>query len=143
MHDVASGEFAQRLQGRFAGIMQWQQLDALWDKVGRGIWYFYQIGEDVPTGALRGDELAQRLDALGELLRREHEYSYCGIVYADDVENPTLIKVYDPGHMGSSCSHNATPLPPGWVLSIAPPSPIAIQAPAPANRRRWWQLFAK
>jgi len=45
--------------------------------------------------------------------------------------------------MGSSCSHNATPSPPGWVLSIEPPVRIERLAPTPANRRRWWQLFTK
>jgi len=141
MNDVAGLDFNQRLQGKFAGIMQWQQLDELWGRVKTGAWYFYQIGEELPTATLSGDELARRLDALGELLRREHDYSYCGIVYADDVAQPTLIKVYDPSHMGSSCSHNATPSPPGWVLSIEPPAPIERLAPTPANRRRWWQLF--
>lgn len=135
--------FHARLKGTFAGIMQWQQLDALWATVKTGEWYFYQIGEALPIVPLRGDGLAQRLDALGELLRREHEYSYCGIVYADDVAQPTLIKVYDPNQMGSSCSHSATPSPPGWVLSTEPPALIERQAPTPANRRRWWQLFSK
>jgi len=36
MNDVASREFAQRLQGKFAGIMQWQQLDELWGRVKTG-----------------------------------------------------------------------------------------------------------
>lgn len=142
MSDVAGQNFNERLKGKFAGIMQWQQLDELWGRVKTGVWYFYQVGEKLPTAALSGDELARRLDALGELLRREHDYSYCGIVYADDVENPTLIKVYDPGHMGSSCSHNATPSPPGWLFSIEPPTRIERHAPTPANRRRWWQLFS-
>ncbi|MDP2759093.1 MAG: hypothetical protein Q8O64_01625 [Sideroxyarcus sp.] len=135
--------FHARLKGTFAGIMQWQQLDALWAKVKTGEWYCYQPGEALPTAALGGDELAQRIDALNELLRREHEYNYCGIVYADDVERPALIKVYDPNHMGSSCSHSATPSPPGWVLSTTPPALIETPAPTANSRKRWWQLLGK
>ena len=142
MSDVAVSDFNERLKGKFAGIMQWQQLDELWGRVKTGVWYFYQIGEELPTATLSGDELARRLDALGELLRREHDYSYCGIVYADDVAQPTLIKVYDPNHMGSSCSNGAAPSPPGWILSVSPPHTIELDAPSPNNRKRWWQLFS-
>lgn len=121
--------------------MQWRQLDELWGRVKPGAWYFYQIGEMLPTVPLSGNELSQRIDALDALLHREHVYNYCGIVYADCVESPTLIKVYDPNKLGSSCSGGAVPAPPGWILSTTPPAPIETQAPVPANRRRWWQMF--
>jgi hypothetical protein len=140
---AAPAAFHARLKGTFAGIMQWQQLDELWGRVKRGTGYVYQLGEALPATALSGDELARRIDALNELLHREHDYHYCGIVYADDVENPTLIKAYDPNNMGSSCSGNAAPSPPGWILSTEPPALIEIHAPVPANRKRWWQLFSK
>jgi len=123
--------------------MQWHHLDKLWGRVKCGTWYIYQLGEEVPASPLSGDELACRINALDALLRQEHDYNYCGIVYADDVELPTLIKVYDPNNMGSACSGNAAPSPPGWILSTAPPELIETHAPIPNNRRRWWQLFAK
>lgn len=112
-------------------------------RVKQGEWYFYQIGEALPTTSLHGDELERRIDALNELLRKEHDYHYCGIVYADNVEQPTLIKVYDPNNMGSSCSGNAAPSPPGWILSTDQPSLIDIHAPTTNSRKRWWHLFAK
>ena len=140
---AATAAFHARLKGTFAGILQWQQLDELWARVKPGLWYFYQLGEALPAAALSGDELTRRIDALNELLHREHDYHYCGIVYADDVENPTLIKVYDPNNMGSSCSRDATPSPPGWILSTEPPVLIETHAPTPNNRKRWWQLFSK
>jgi hypothetical protein len=135
--------FHARLKGTFTGMLQWQQLDALWARVKSGTWYFYQLGEELPTVALSGDELARRIDALDALLRRDHDYNYCGIVYADNAEHPTLVKVYDPNNMGSSCSGNAAPSPPGWILSTTPPALIETHAPTPNSRRRWWQLFAK
>jgi hypothetical protein len=139
----APAAFHERLKGTFAGILQWQQLDELWGRVKRGNWYVYQLGEALPTIALNGDELERRIDALDDLLHREHEYNYCGIVYVDDVEQPTLIKVYDPNNMGSSCSSNTTPSPPGWILSTEPPALIETHAPTPNNRKRWWQLFSR
>ena len=139
---ATSAAFHARLRGTFSGILQWQQLDELWERVKRGEWYFYQLGQALPTSALRGDELARRIDALNALLRQKYDCSYCGIVYADDVEHPALIKVYDPNNMGSSCSGNAPPSPPGWILSTAAPALIETQVPTPGNRKRWWQLFA-
>jgi hypothetical protein len=143
MDGTDSAAFHARLKGTFTGMLQWQQLDALWGRVKSGTWYFYQLGEELPTVALSGDELARRIDALDALLHRDHDYNYCGIVYADNAEHPTLVKVYDPNNMGSSCSGNATPSPPGWILSTTPPALIETHAPTPNNRRRWWQLFAK
>lgn len=142
MADLAAEVFHARLKGTFYGILQWQQLDVLWEHVKGNPWFFYQVGETLPVTPLSGDELTVRIDALNALLRHEHDYHYCGIVYVDHVERPTLIKVYDPGTLGSSCSHNATPTPPRWILSIAQPSPVEIHAPVPNNRRRWWQLFS-
>ncbi len=142
MDSTAAEAFHARLKGTFSGILQWQQLDELWARVKPGLWFFYQVGEDVPEEALGGGELAARIDALNRLLHSEHDYHYCGIVYADDVEQPTLIKVYDPGNMGSSCSRDTTPSPPGWILSTEPPALIETHAPTPNNRKRWWQLFS-
>jgi hypothetical protein len=139
MNDAAA--FHARLKGTFYGILQWQQLDHLWGLVKGGQWYFYQIGEVPPIETLSGGELAERIEALDTLLRQEHEYDYCGIVYADDVENPTLIKVYDPNNLGSACSRSTTPTPPLWILSVVRPPLIENQAPVPNNRKRWWQRF--
>lgn len=139
MNEAAA--FHARLKGTFYGILQWQQLDLLWELVKSGQWYFYQIGEVTPVEPLSGGELTERIEALNTLLRQEHEYDYCGIVYADDVENPTLIKVYDPNNLGSACSRSSTPTPPLWILSTVQPPLIETQVPIPNSRKRWWQRF--
>ena len=138
---AAADAFHMRLKGTFYGIMQWQQLDALFDHLKGGQWHFYQVGEALPDKPLGGDELAVRLDALNTLLRNDHDYPYCGIVYVDNMEEPSLIKVYDPNNLGSSCSHSDTPSPPRWIISLTQPHLIEIAVPTPNNRRRWWQRF--
>ncbi len=132
-------DFHVRLNGRFYGILQWRDLDAFWVRVKNGEWYFYQVGETLPVQTLSGDDLALRVDALNKLLRDDHDCSVCGIVLADHLEHPTLIKIYDPNTLGSSCSSSATPA--RWILSTAQPEYIANHAPTPNNRRRWWQVF--
>lgn len=140
--DSAEAEtFHARLKGTFSGILQWQKLDELWGRIKGGLWFFYQVGETLPAKPLNGEELAVRIDALNTLLRHDHDYHYCGIVYADNVEVPTLIKVYDPNNLGSSCSHSATPTPPRWILSTFQPATVESHAHVPHNRRHWWQLF--
>lgn len=138
----AANDFQARLKGSFQGMLHWHQLDALWEKLKPGKWYVYQLGEPVPETPLQGTALAERIVALDALLRADHPETYCGIVYADDAEQPTLIKVYDPNHIGSSCSNGAAPSPPGWIFSITPPQLITLDAPVPNSRRRWWQLFS-
>ena len=146
MSAVASADAAAchaRLKGTFYGIRQWQQLDVLWERVKGGQWFFYQLGEEMPINPLIGDELIVRIDALNTLLRDEHDFHLCGIVYVDHVEEPTLIKVYDPNNLGSACSRSTTPTPPRWILSTAQPPLIESHVPAPNNRKRWWQFFSR
>jgi len=68
MHSSDPAAFHARLKGTFAGMLQWQQLDALWVRVKSGTWYFYQIGEALPTTAF---------DAVKDSLRLR----YCPVLW--------------------------------------------------------------
>lgn len=136
--------FQQRLDGRFEGVLRWQQLDELWSTVKQSgqAWYFYQVGSALPQQPLSAQQLATSIDELDVLLRQEHDYDYCGIVYVDDVNQPTLIKVFDPNNLGSSCGCSGERIPPRWIISQQAPEEIIDEAPMPNNRKRWWnQLF--
>lgn len=141
MSHISATEFHARLKGAFHGVLQWHQLEALWTRLKSEQWYFYQVGEALPENPLSGSELAERLDALYALLRHDHDYHYCGIVYVDDPETPSLIKVYDPNSLGSSCSSSDQPSPARWILSTSQPALVESDAPVPASRRRWWQRY--
>lgn len=135
-------EFEKRYGGRLCGVMSWQQLAAFWQRIDAAAgWYLYAVGEPVPAapaGAAEAAEFMRRIDAL---LRKEHHEDYCGIVYADDLERPRMVKIYDPNHLGSSCGSSRNPPPPGWVMSLDPPVDVRPGHTLPANRRRWWQGF--
>jgi len=133
--------FAETLNGSLYGVMHWEQWDALCGRIldSGQAWYFYAVGCGVPDAPLAGDELARAVAEIGALLRREHEQTYLGIVYADDLTSPQLVKIYDPNNLGSTCGSCGHAIPPGWVFSLQTPQPIASDIPLPGNRRRWWQ----
>lgn len=137
------GEFASRMNGYLSGMLRWEQLDALWQRVlaqPQG-WYVSEAGAVLPRQPLEADDLRQFVTELDARLRREHEHDFCGLAYTDDPGQPALVKVYDPQHMGSFCSTGNAPTPPRWVLSRSRPERIDDEAPAPAARRHWWSRF--
>lgn len=131
-------------RGGFTSTLRWPQLDELWRQVRAqpADWYVYAIGEPPPTEVADVQALLRFIDEIDVLLRREHDENYCGIVYADDLRSPSMIKVYDPNNLGVSCGYSDNPPLPGWVLSRL--RPIDLEAARqPAGRRRWWQrLFS-
>lgn len=133
--------FNETFNGSLAGVLRWPQWDALLDKLRQDghAWYAYAVGHGVPDAPISGEALATVLAEIDTMLRRDHDEDYLGIVYVDDPADPTMIKVYDPNHLGSSCGSGGKQIPPGWVLCRMPPEPIASDIPLPNNRRRWWQ----
>ena len=134
-------DFASCMNGQFQGILRWQDLDDLWSRVRAEPegWHVSLVGEAAPEAPLATDALEHFIEEMDALLRREHEFDYCGIVYADDPAQPGLIKIFDPHNLGSSCGSSGAKIPPRWVLSRIKPARIEDDAPLPNNRKRWWQ----
>jgi hypothetical protein len=141
MGDPQASEFLSAFRGSFTSALRWHHLDALWGTLrtqADGHWYIYAIGEPPPETPATSEQLLHFISEIDELLRREHNEEYCGIVYADDLSHPTFIKIYDPNNLGVSCGYSDNPPLPGWVLSRIAPCDLPAAA-QPANRRRWWQ----
>jgi hypothetical protein len=128
-------------KSRFSGILRWQQLDDLWTAVRAKPegWYASLVGETPPTEPMAAAAVPAFLAELDTLLRTEHDYDYCGVVYADDPAEPTMIKVFDPHNMGSSCGCSGERIMPRWVLSRLKPVALVDASPLPTGRKRWWQ----
>ncbi len=139
-------DFYTAFKGTFSGVLRWEQLDSLWQRVRAEAdegWYLYAVGEPPPAVTVDAELLSQFIDEIDTLLRREHEEDYCGIVYADDLQSPTFVKIFDPNNLGVSCGYSDNPPLPGWILSRLRPADLQAPMPQPGNRRRWWQrLFA-
>ena len=140
--DVAPSPFQEAFHGAFTSALRWPQLDDLWSRVrsraGEG-WYIYAVGEPLPEGPADAAAVERFIAEIDALLRREHQEDYCGIVYADDLRNPSFIKIYDPNNLGVSCGYSDNPPPPGWLLTLMPPEVVGDGRPNPKGRSRWWQ----
>jgi hypothetical protein len=137
-------EFDRYYNGLLYSVMRWDQLTVFWQKLdAQAGWYLYAVGQDVPTAPSDADKVQKFMGEMDELLRREHHEDYCAIVYADNLDAPNFIKIYDPNHLGSSCGSSATKssIAPGWLMSKMPPRELETGGVVTGQRKRWWQTF--
>jgi hypothetical protein len=134
-------EFSASYTGRLWSVMSWDQLTAFWQRIDPAAgWYVYAVGEAPPAAAAPAAEVACFIARIDALLRDEHRHDYCSIVYADDLQQPGFIKIYDPNNLGVSCGFSANPPLPGWILCRMVPDDLRGQPP-PEGRRRWWRAL--
>jgi len=133
-------EFQRLYTGRVWSVMGWDQLTAFWKRIDPTAgWYLLAAGAVPATLPADAAAVTGFIEQIDKLLREEHHESYCGIVYADDLENPRLIKIYDPNNLGSSCGSSKNPPGPGWIMSREMPDESISMVRVPENRKRWWQ----
>lgn len=141
METLAEPDYVEAYRGNFTSMMRWPDLDAFWNTLRSQAdddWYIYAVGEDTPNTTAAKADLLKFIDEVDALLRQEHEEDYCAIVYADDKETPSFIKIFDPNNLGVSCGSSEKPPLPGWIISRL--APVDLEpALYPKNRQRWWQ----
>jgi hypothetical protein len=129
-------------RGSFTSTMRWPDLDAFWEVLKARAddqWYIYAVGEEPPQSTASKEQLLHFIDQIDELLHREHDEDYCGIVYIDNKEAPEFIKIFDPNNLGVTCGFSENPPLPGWILSRIQPVELETALNPPKNRQRWWQ----
>ena len=137
-------EFDRQYNGLLYSVMRWEQLTAFWASIQADAgWYLYAVGQNVPVAPSPAEKVQQFTSEIDALLRREHHEDYCAIVYADKLDQPNFIKIYDPNQLGSSCGSSATKskVLPGWIMSQVAPHELKIDGMVTGQRQRWWQTF--
>jgi hypothetical protein len=135
-------EFDALFDGMLFSLLSWEQLTEFWQRLDPAAgWYLYAVGEALPGAAADAAHVSAFVAEIDALLRKEHHEDYCGIVYADSLSNPRIVKIYDPNHLGTSCGSGKHKILPGWVMSVVPPSDLVPSHVVPQNRKRWWQGF--
>ncbi len=135
-------EFLRAFRGGFTSALRWHQLDELWTNLrqsGDQEWFLYAVGEAPPKVPASAAQVQSFITEIDKLLRQEHKEDYCGIVYADDLEQPAFVKIYDPNNLGVSCGYSENPPLPGWIMSKLPPCDLSSTQVLPGGRRRWWR----
>ena len=141
MTEQLSGSFRSAFKGRFENVLRWEQLDSLWEVLHQdadGGWHIYAVGEPPPQVPADAALLKSFLEEIGQLLRKEHDEDYCGVVFAYSMEAPRFVKIFDPNNLGVSCGFSDNPPLPGWILSKLPPVDLEARVPQAGSRRRWW-----
>lgn len=137
-----TSEFDRLFDGTLYSLLSWEQLAGFWERLDTGGgWYLYALGEARPEAPAEASQVSAFTREIDALLRREHHEDYCGIVYADNLDLPRIIKIYDPNHLGTSCGSGKHKILPGWIMSRVPPSDLSPSHLVPQNRKRWWQGF--
>lgn len=142
MTEQPAEPFRSAFKGRFENMLRWEQLDALWALLrndAEGGWYIYAVGDAPPQQTASATLLNNFLAEIDQLLRKEHDEDYCGVVFTDSMQAPRFVKIFDPHHLGVSCGFSDHPPLPGWILSKLPPVDLKAPLPLPGHRRRWWQ----
>ncbi len=142
MTEQPADPFRSAFRGRFENMLRWEQLDALWTVLRNDAeddWYIYAVGDAPPQQTASTTLLNNFLTEIDQLLRKEHDKDYCGVVFTDSMQAPRFVKIFDPNHLGVSCGFSDHPPLPGWILSKLPPVDLEAPISLPGNRRRWWR----
>ncbi len=136
--------FLQTYNGRMSGVLRWPQLDKLWQSLDAGDgWYLYEVGNDLPADPINRDTLERAVGQMDTFLRKEHDADYCGVVYTDDLDTPSLLKIYHPKKMGASCGSSGSTVLPKWTLSKHPPVDLVEWALQKDLKPVWWKHMLK
>ena len=138
--------YVSAFRGNFTSTMRWPDLDEFWEVLkdrADNNWFIYAVGEIPPENTSDKDHLLNFIDKIDELLHKEHDEDYCGIVYIDNKEAPEFIKIFDPNNLGVTCGFSDNPPLPGWILSRIQPVELETALNPPKNRQRWWQQLFK
>jgi hypothetical protein len=131
--------FWRAYNGRFAGLPTWDGFDAFWAKfeAAGGAWYVFDPSGDAPAAPER-DVTGARAAAYS-CVAQVRSRGFCGAVFADDLEAPTFVKVFDPYRMGGVCGGSGDRVLPTWIFSRIAPDPLPLLPEPPASKG----LFAR
>ena len=137
--------YIDEFQGRFIGIMQWDDCHALLQKLidQPSDWYLYDTLEDTPIKTINVDGFINQINEIKEILTSQHQERYCGIVYTNDLENPSFVKIFHPNNLGKSCGSSEHPPIPKWLLSKTKPEDVVEKFGPPKEEQGFISKYLK
>ena len=137
--------YIDKFQGRFIGIMQWDDCFSLLDNLTNNPndWYLYDTLTQAPTTTISADVFIETINKIKTILTDEHQERYCGIVYADDLKTPSFVKIFHPNNLGKTCGSSENPPIPQWLLSKIPPEDVVEKFGPPAEEKGFVSKFLR
>ena len=129
--------YLDQFQGRFIGIMQWGDCNALLQKLidQPDGWYLYDTLASIPNQIIDAKVFTENVNRIKKILTNEHQERYCGIVYTNDLENPSFVKIFHPKNIGKSCGSSEHPPIPQQLLSKTKPVDV-VEKFGPAKEKQ-------
>jgi len=120
--------------GPMKGVLDWARYDAFMERFGasEGEWFVFDLEDAVPAAPVSGEDFSSALTEANALIRAVKNRPWLGAIYADDLETPTYIKVFDPALLGGSCSMPGSKMLPRWIISRMKPDPLKMPTPEAA-----------
>ncbi len=136
-------DYIHEFQGRFIGIMQWDDCYALLEKLidQPDDWYLYDTLKEMPASTTNAEIFINRINEIKTILSEKHQERYCGIVYANDLENPSFVKIFHPKNIGKSCGSSEHPPIPQWLLSKTKPEDVVSKFGPPVKEKGFISKF--
>jgi len=119
-------DYFEQFQGRFLGVMQWEDCYALLETLSNNPhdWYFYDTLKSMPSDCIDAEIFTKNIANIKSILDEEHQERYCGIVYTNDLKNPTFVKIFHPNNLGKVCGSSENPPMPQWLISKEKPMDV-------------------
>ena len=123
-------EYLEQFQGRFVGVMQWDDCKMLLAYLIHhpSNWYVYDTLDEAPNAVSTEADFINKITCIKHILTTEHQARYCGIVYVDHLTTPSFVKIFHPHHLGKSCGSSDSPPIPRWLLSKTAPQAVTAKS---------------
>ena len=121
--------YFKQFKGRFMGVMQWEDCHALLKTLSNNPddWYVYDTLATVPDTTTEAQAFIDKINAIKDILDTEHDERYCGIIYTDDLKEPTFVKIFHPKNLGKTCGGSENPPIPQWLISKEKPMDVVLE----------------
>ena len=122
-------DYFQQFKGRFLGVMQLDDCDALLQILIQNPdnWYVYDTLETMPSSTISADNFITKINNIKAIIDEDHDERYCGIVYVDDLKNPSFVKIFHPKNLGKTCGSSENPPMPQWLISKEKPMDVVLE----------------
>lgn len=126
--------FIKKFQSRYLGIMAWSEFEDFWAHLTKhsNNWFYYDTEQTPPDSSV--ENMANELEKIYQIIKDLHQERYCGLVFVDDLIQPSFIKIFHPNNLGKSCGSSEFPALPRWVFSKIRPIDIVKKFGEPEKK---------